>query len=164
MTALNAGKIAPLFELTTTTGERLSLDQALARGPVLLAFFKVTCPTCQFTFPFLERIYQQLREPGGQVWGIVQDKAQDGALFARNYGVSFPILIDDAPYKVSRLYNLAHVPTLFLVKPDGQIAMSSEGFSKAELLAIQESLAQLDSAAPALLFLPNESVPEYKPG
>jgi hypothetical protein len=42
--------------------------------------------------------------------------------------------------------------------------MSSEGFSKAELLAIQESLAQLDSAAPALLFLPNESVPEYKPG
>jgi peroxiredoxin len=164
MTALNAGKIAPLFELTTTTGERLSLDQALARGPVLLAFFKVTCPTCQFTFPFLERIYQQLRETDGQVWGIVQDNAQDGARFARNYGVSFPILIDDAPYKVSRLYNLAHVPTLFLVESDGQIAMSSEGFSKAELLAIQQSLAQLRSAAPAPLFLQKESVPEYKPG
>ena len=75
-------------------------------GPVLLAFFKVSCPTCQFTFPFLERLYQQLREQGVQIWGIVQDKAQDGARFAATFGVTFPILIDDSPYKVSRAYGL----------------------------------------------------------
>jgi peroxiredoxin len=164
MPALTAGKIAPPFQLATTTGERLSLPEALTGGPVLLAFFKVACPTCQFTFPFLERIYQQLRGQGAQIWGVVQDKAQDGARFAADFRVTFPILIDDSNYKVSRAYHLTHVPSLFLVKPDGFVEISSEGFSKADLLAIQQSLAQLLSATPPALFLPTEKVPEYKPG
>ena len=157
-------KTAPTFQLATTTGERLSLPEALAIGPVLLAFFKVSCPTCQFTFPFLQRIYQQLREQGVQIWGVVQDKAQDGAQFAATYGVTFPILIDDSPYKVSQAYRLTTVPSLLLVNADGRIEISSEGFCKADLLAIQHSLAQLLSATPPALFLPTERVPEYKPG
>jgi len=164
MPALSAGKIAPAFELTATTGERHSLAEALARGPVLLAFFKVACPTCQFTFPFLQRIYGQMHEQGGQVWGIVQDKKEEGKRFATTYGVTFPLLVDDAPYRVSRAYYLSYVPSLFLVKPDGHLEISSEGFSKADLLAIQQSLAQSLSAAPAQLFLPTEKIPEYKPG
>ena len=164
MPTLSTGKTAPSFELATTTGERLSLSEALTNGPVLLAFFKVSCPTCQYTFPFLERIYQQLRERGGQIWGIVQDKAQDGARFAGTYGVTFPVLIDDSPYRVSRAYGLTHVPSLFLVKPDGQIEISGEGFSKADLLSVQSSLAQTLAATPPPLFLPTERIPEYKPG
>jgi peroxiredoxin len=155
---------APHFQLATTTGERYSLSEALARGPVLVAFFKVSCPTCQFTFPFLERLHEQLRAEGVQTWGIVQDKAQDGARFAAAFGITFPILIDDSAYKVSRAYGLTHVPSIFLVKPDGSIEISSEGFSKADLLAIQRSLAQSLSATPPTLFLPTERIPEYKPG
>jgi len=56
------------------------------------------------------------------------------------------------------------VPSLFLVKADGRVEISSEGFSKADLLAIQKSLAQLLSATPPALFLPTEGIPEYKPG
>ncbi len=164
MPALSTGMTAPHFQLATTAGERLSLPAALSRGPVLLAFFKVSCPTCQFTFPFLERLYKQLREQGVQTWGIAQDKAQDGARFAATLGVTFPILIDDSPYKVSRAYGLMHVPSIFLVKPDGCTEISSEGFCKADFLAIQRSLAHLLSATPPALFLPNERVPEYKPG
>jgi peroxiredoxin len=164
MTTLNAGKTAPTFELATTTGERLSLPEALAGGPVLLAFFKVSCPTCQFTFPFLQRLHEQLREGGVKIWGVVQDKPQDGARFAAAFGVTFPILIDDSPYKVSRAYGLAHVPSLFLIKADGRVEISSEGFCKADLLAIQRTLAQSLSASPPALFLPTERIPEYKPG
>jgi len=98
------------------------------------------------------------------VWGVVQDKAPDGARFAATYKLTFPILIDDSPYKVSRAYSLTHVPSLFLVKPDGRIEISGEGFCKADLLAIQESLAQMLSATPPALFLPTEKIPEYKPG
>lgn len=164
MPTLAAGKPAPPFQLSTLTGERLSLAQSLAKGPVLLAFFKVSCPTCQFTFPFLERIYQQLHERGAQIWGIVQDRAHDGARFAAAYGVTFPILVDDAPYEVSRAYNLSHVPSLFLVKQDGSIEIASEGFAKSDLLTIHRSLAQTLSAAPPALFSANENIPEYKPG
>ena len=164
MPTSSAGKTAPSFQLATTAGQRLSLPEALSGGPVLLAFFKVSCPTCQFTFPFLERIHQQLRGQGVQIWGVVQDKAQDGARFATTYGVTFPILVDDSPYNVSRAYRLAHVPSLFLVNKEGQVEISSEGFSKSDLVAIQTSLAQLLSATPPPLFLPTERIPEYKPG
>ncbi len=164
MPTLSTGKTAPTFQLPTTTGQSLSLPEALARGPVLLAFFKVSCPTCQFTLPFLERIHQQLRGQGVQIWGVVQDKAQDGARFAATYGVTFPILIDAPPYKVSRAYGLVHVPSLFLVKPDGNVDVSSEGFCKADLLAIHKSMAQGLSATPPALFLPTEKIPEFKPG
>ena len=164
MQTLRAGKTAPTFQLATTTGERLSLSEALASGPVLLAFFKVACPVCQFTFPFLQRMYEQMRQKGVQIWGVVQDKAPDGTRFATTYGVAFPILIDDSPYKVSRAYGLTHVPSLFLIKPDGVVEIFSDGFSKADLLALQQSLARFLFATPPSLFLPTESIPEYKPG
>jgi peroxiredoxin len=164
MPPLDAGTIAPNFQLSRTSGERLSLPEALAGGPVLLAFFKVSCPTCQFTFPFLERLHQQFPEKGLQIWGVVQDKAAEGDRFAASFGVTFPILVDDSPYEVSRAYDLTHVPSLFLVNPDGRIEISSVGFSKADLLAIQRSLAQSICSTPPALFLSTEQIPEYKPG
>jgi peroxiredoxin len=164
MPKLGAGKTVPAFQLATTAGAPLSLPEALAVGPVLLAFFKISCPTCQFTFPFLQRLQVQLREKGVQIWGVVQGNAQEGARFGAAYGVTFPILIDEAPYKVSRAYGLNYVPSLFLVKPDGTIETFSEGFSKTDLLSIHKSLAAMLSATPPALFLPTEKIPEYKPG
>lgn len=164
MPMLMAGQPAPAFQLTTTHGEPLSLPVALGKGPLLLAFFKVSCPTCQYTFPFLERLHQQLTGKKAQVWGVAQDNAQHAAQFANTLGVTFPILIDDAPYKISRQYGLAHVPSIFLIAPDGRIELTSEGFCKTEMLAMQKSLLQTNSIVPAALFPPSERVPEYKPG
>ncbi len=164
MPAVFPGKTAPVFELSTITGERLSLAQGVGRGPVLLAFFKVSCPTCQFTFPFLDRLYIQLQKQNVQIWGIVQDNAKDAAQFAAKFGVTFPILIDDSPYKVSREYGISHVPSLFLVNSDGQVEIFSDGFSKADILNIHRSMAQLLSATPPTLFLAGEKIPDFKPG
>lgn len=164
MPVLSAGKAAPPFELAGVDGQKYSLKGSLARGPVLLTFFKVSCPTCQYTFPFLERLYQQLRAQGAQVWGVVQDEARDARQFAKEYDVTFPILVDDYPYELSREYGLKYVPTVFLIGPDGNIGVASEGFAKADLLEIQKSLAQSFSASPDPLFKPAEKIPEYKPG
>ncbi|HEV2495662.1 MAG TPA: TlpA disulfide reductase family protein [Terriglobia bacterium] len=164
MSAVAAGKAAPAFELTSTEGKPYSLKQALERGPVLAAFFKVGCPTCQYTFPFLERLYQQFREKGVALWGIVQDNARDAQRFAKTFGINFPILIDDKPYETSQQYGLEYVPTILLISPDGQVEISSDGFSKRDLLEIQKSLADHFSVEPPALFQPGEKVPEFKPG
>jgi peroxiredoxin len=164
MSLIKVGKSAPSFGLTAIDGKSYSLQEALKNGPVLTAFFKVTCPTCQYTLPFLERLHQQLRAKGVQIWGVAQDGVKDSQRFARDYALTFPILIDDKPYRVSREYGLAYVPTLFLIEPDGAIAIESEGFAKRDLLAIQKSLAEALVAPLGELFSPRESVPEYKPG
>ena len=58
MTALSAGTVAPKFSLPMVDSGSFSLPEALQRGPVLLAFFKISCPVCQFALPFVERLYQ----------------------------------------------------------------------------------------------------------
>jgi peroxiredoxin len=164
MSVLKVGKSAPQFELIAIDGREYSLQEGLENGSVLTAFFKVGCPTCQYTFPFLERLYQQLRSSGGQIWGISQDGVKDSQRFAREYSVTFPILIDEYPYQLSRQYGLEYVPSIFLIAADGSIAIESEGFVKRDLLEIQKSLAQTLSASVAALFSPKEKVPDFKPG
>jgi len=164
MPVLKAGKSAPPFGLNATDGKSYSLQEGLKQGPVLTAFFKVNCPTCQYTFPFLERLYQQLRSSGAQIWGISQNGPKDSQRFARDYSVTFPILIDEHPYHVSREYQLEYVPSLFLIAADGSITIESEGFAKRDLVEIQKSLAEALSAPVGALFSSKENVPEYKPG
>jgi len=164
MGALKAGSAAPLFALQGMEGKTYSLAEALERGPVLIAFFKVSCPTCQYVFPFLERLYQRFRASGIQLWAISQDDARSSQSYAREYGVTFPILIDDYPYETSRTYGIKYVPTLFLIASNGGIEFMGDGFAKADLLGIQRWFAKQFSATPPPLFLPNERVPEFKPG
>jgi peroxiredoxin len=163
MSTVAAGRGAPSFELSSMEGDTYSLPSLLAKGPVVAAFFKVSCPTCQYTFPFLERLYRQL---GAKVLmvGISQDSARDSQKFAKQFGVTFPVLIDAEPYAVSRNYGVEFVPTLFLITPDGHVDVSGDGFSKRDLLTIQKSLARHFGVTPPALFEPGEKVPEYKPG
>ena len=64
MAALTAGTKAPDFELRAMDGKRFVLRDELAHGPLVLAFFKVSCPTCQYAFPFLERLEQAYGHKG----------------------------------------------------------------------------------------------------
>ncbi len=165
MSLLAKDSVAPQFELADSDGIRFSLQDALAHGPVLLAFFKVACPTCQFTLPFLERIDNQFRGHGVQVWALSQDNAGDTRQFAEHFGITFPILIDETPYTTSRAYRLEYVPSLFLIGSDGRIVVSGDGFSKSDLLTIHRFLTQRSKdPVPMALFSPQDHVPEYKPG
>src|SRR5690242_11554443 len=95
MTALAKGTKAPGFELKSSDGKKFSLHDELANGPVVLAFFKVSCPTCQYTLPFLERLYKAYRNKGVKLIGVSQNDATETASFAKEFGITFPLLLDD---------------------------------------------------------------------
>jgi hypothetical protein len=65
---------------------------------------------------------------------------------------------------LSNKYGLTHVPSLFLISPDGKIQETSIGFSKDELERIAAAAAQATGAKPSPLFKPSEHVPAVKPG
>src|SRR6202043_3292489 len=123
--ALAAGAPAPEISLTSAAGQKLSLADALKKGPVLTAFFKVSCPTCQFTMPFLERLHERYSGPKFSMLGISQDDARDTREFCEEYGVQFPALIDERGYPASNEYGLTNVPPMFWINPDGQIQTTS---------------------------------------
>ena len=153
---LAQGAHAPSFRLDLLGGGASDLQEILARGPALLAFFKASCPVCQLTFPFLERIHAA---GGLPVYGVSQNDAKDTRAFNREFGITFPTLLDAEKqgFPASNAYGISSVPTLFRVEPDGTVSQVIEGWNKREM----ESLG---TQAGASVFRQGENVPEWKAG
>ena len=165
MRTLEAGVRAPEFSLTTVDGKNLSLQEALKKGPVVLAFFKISCPVCQYAFPLYERMYQAHRNRDVSFIGVSQDNAKDTKTFMKEFGVTFPVVLDDpAKYAVSNAYGLTNVPTLFYIDSSGEIEVSSVGWSKADVEALNAKLAGNHQQAAPALWHKGEDVQEFRAG
>jgi peroxiredoxin len=138
-------------------GQPVTLSHLLESGPAVVAFFKISCPTCQLAFPFLERLHAAVS--GLQFIGISQDNADSTTRFIQRFGITFPILLDRASegYPASNTYALTHVPSIFVIETDGAVSHLWTGFSKADF----EKLA-LRAGAP--VFLAADAVPVWQPG
>ena len=165
MAALTAGTSAPDFKLQTMNGQQFSLRDALAKGPVVAAFFKISCPVCQYAFPFLERIYKAHGGKKVTMVGVSQNEMKDTAAFVKEYGVTFPILLDDTKtYPVSNAYGLTNVPSIFWIGQDGEIEISSVGWDKKEVEEINRKAAEINGEGPKPVFRSDDQVPDYRPG
>lgn len=152
---LSAGSKAPAFTLRDMDGAARSLAEMLSRGPVLLALYKISCPVCQMTLPFLDR----MAHGGLQIVAISQDDAPATKRFQARFGVAMLTLLDrdEDAYPVSNAFGISHVPSLFLVETDGTISLAVEGFSKLDL----EAIGVRAGIAP---FHASEAVPAWKAG
>jgi peroxiredoxin len=161
---LATGQRAPDFRLASLDGGEQTLGELLKTGPVFLAFFKTSCPTCQYTFPFLERLYKGSAGKGSaggftRMFAVSQDDPEATREFNKEFGITMPALLDSARdgYPASNAYGIAYVPSMFLIEPDGTVSWSLVGFHKKDLDALGKKLG----AAP---FRPGEQVPEMKSG
>jgi peroxiredoxin len=156
---LQPGSQAPDFRLTDLDQRTHSLKEMLAQGPVVLAFFKGSCPVCQFTFPFLERMHQGRAADAPRIFAVSQDKPDTTREFNQRFGITIPTLLDpaDRNYPASNGFQITNVPSIFRIEPDGQISQSISGFHRAEM----EELGAKLGVKP---FRPDEQVPEVRPG
>jgi peroxiredoxin len=149
---LAAGARAPEFRLARLDGGESSLQELIANGPVLLAFFKISCPVCQMTFPFLERLHIAGTLP---IYGVSQNDAEDTADFNRRFRITFPTLLDreENGFAASNAFGLSSVPTMFLIERVGTISRVIEGWSK-------QDIERLAGIAGASIFRPEDNVPQ----
>ncbi|MGA2882304.1 MAG: TlpA disulfide reductase family protein [Bryobacteraceae bacterium] len=151
-----AGAKAPPFQLSGLDGSTRTLEDILSGGPALLAFYKISCPVCQLTAPYLERL---AANHALQVIGISQDDAGATRGFLQRFGLTFPTLLDSSSedYPASNAYGITSVPSLFLLERDGTVARSFNGFSKRDFEEIGVRVGVLP-------FGPEDQVPEWKAG
>ncbi len=155
MSQLSIGFEAPDFELKTVDGRIRRLSEELARKPVVLVFYKASCSTCEFTFPFIQQIYSKVGKTAPwTLWAISEDDSGETLDFARQHGLTFELLIDEHPYAVSAVYRLHNVPAIFMVQRNGTISLSDFGFTK-------DTLNQI---AGFPFFTPDDGVPSSRPG
>jgi peroxiredoxin len=153
---LGVGDTAPDFRLMDVRGREKSLLDLTAAKPALIAFFKISCPVCQYTFPFLERL---AKSDNIEVVGISQDDLDSTEEFRNELGITFITLLDERRkgYPASNGFGISHVPSVFLVEPGGGISLAGDGFSRRDL----EAVGGIAGVQP---FGPGEKVPEFKAG
>lgn len=165
MAALTAGTRAPEIALPILNGGSFSLQGALQQGPVVAAFFKVSCPVCQYAFPFIERLHKAYGNKKVTIVGISQDNPRDTASFMKEFGITFPVLLEDpSTYAVSNAYGLTNVPSVFLISPEGEIEMSIIGWVKQEYEDLNRRVANAQKAPLAVLFKSAEEVQDFRAG
>jgi peroxiredoxin len=167
MPALDPGSAAPEFTLPDDQGRMHSLAEGLAKGPVLLVFFKISCPTCQYALPFFERLHARLAGAPVSIWGVSQNPPDHTQGFRREYHIeTLPMLFDpgEENYPASNAFGIAYVPTAFVIEPGGEIALTSVGWSKDDIEAIARRLGEKAGEPAIALFGPHENVVAFRPG
>jgi peroxiredoxin len=164
MSRIHAGDQAPEFSLPDTHGAAHSLKDLLKKGPVIAAFFKMSCPTCQFTMPFLQRIDDAYGSANATLLAISQDDPADTAEFCEEYGVKFTALVDQDGYPVSHQYGITNVPSIYLISPDGKVQASAVGFARKEIETMGAEFARVNQRPVSPVFHPTEIIPDTKPG
>lgn len=164
MPVLTPGTSIPSFELLGVDGQSYQSSDVQKAKLSVFAFFKENCPTCQLAAPFLEKIAAHHRGDANILfWGVAQEDKPKAQEFNQRYGIKFPVLLDQAPYKVSSSYDLTTVPTVFVVDDQGKIVQTTEGFVKKEYEELAKRLGQASGKSKLDVFA-GASVPELKPG
>ena len=166
MAANEPGSRSADFTLPGLDRKTYTLGESLKGGPVLAAFFKSSCPVCQFTFPFLERFHRHFRETKAHIWAVSQDEREEARQFAAEYGLTMPVLLEDLEnnYPVSNAYGLTLVPSIFLIGQNGEILHSSAGFVRKDLIQIARKLETLTGKKGFVPFRDDDDVPEWRGG
>lgn len=160
---LETGALAPHFTLLGTDGKEYRFPNNLDGQPSLLVFFKTTCATCDLAFPYINRLRDAYPD-GWHLWAIAQDPPTIASEYARKHGMSYPVLIDAPDYDVSRLYDPAATPALFLIDARGRTIYATHGFAKEDLNELSRRIAEMLAEEPVVVAPANDGQPAFKPG
>ena len=138
------GFLAPDFTLQTLDGESITLSDLRGQA-VLINVWATWCPPCKAEMPAIEKMYNEYKDQGFVVLAInstFQDAAGDIAPFVTEYGLTFPILLDETS-DVSRTYMVRSLPSSYFIDRQGIISEVVVGGPMAEALLrtrIEEAL------------------------
>ncbi len=124
-----AGSRAPEFRAESLAGDTISL--ASLRGHVvLLNAWATWCAPCREEMPALEKLYRELGPKGLRVVAVSEDAApagveaaasrRDVASFARELGLTFPVLLDPSG-RLQEGWGIIGLPTTYLIGRDGRV-------------------------------------------
>ncbi|MGA8941397.1 MAG: thiol-disulfide oxidoreductase ResA [Thermoactinomyces sp.] len=123
---LAVGEKAPNFELSTLDGKTVRLSDYQGKT-VLLNFWGTWCEPCRTEMPALQKAYETYHKKGLVVLSVnIAETDVAVSSFARQYGLTFPMLMD-RERDVTRLYDVGPIPSTFFIDKDGKISKKIEG-------------------------------------
>ncbi|HQT65602.1 MAG: alkyl hydroperoxide reductase [Acidocella sp. 20-57-95] len=145
---LQPGHLFPDFMLPSAEGRLLSLGEFLARGPVIVSFFRGEwCPFCKLMLAALTEALPQISAAGATLLGLTPETGGLALSMKTYHGAPFEILSDvdcgvglaaGVVFRIPPLYRASlgdkfaarqgnegwylPIPATFILTPDGRVA------------------------------------------
>jgi len=113
--ALNLDQNAPRFELPNQHGEQALLDELLAKGPVVITFYRGSwCPYCNLQLKALQSRLPEIHALGAQLVAI-SPQAPDGSMSENDIRNMDFVVLSDQNADVAASYGVAWQVPAFLL-------------------------------------------------
>lgn len=122
ISAPQVGFLAPNFTLNGIDGKPYTLSKFRGKA-VLINLWATWCPPCRAEMPAIEIIYQEFRDQGFIVLAVnatSQDEPSAIAPFLDQYGITFPVLLDETG-NISTIYKLQSLPSSYFIDRQGVV-------------------------------------------
>ncbi len=130
---IEEGKPAPGFELTSDSGETVSLDSLRGRPVVLYFYPKDDTPGCTAQACGIRDAWGEFERAGAVVLGVSPDDESSHVKFKEKYGLQFPLLADTdnevaeryGVWKEKKNYGKTYMGierSTFVIDADGKVA------------------------------------------
>lgn len=133
---IKIGDRAPDFELHTVDGTVVKLSDYEGKR-VLVNFWATWCPPCMKETPDMVAYYKAHQQEDIEILSVNLTSTETGSApveaFLEKYNVPFPTVLD-AMDEVSKVYQIAAVPTSYFIDGEGIIHKKIEGGVNSEQL------------------------------
>ena len=100
---------------------------ALKGKVVFLNFWATWCGPCRDEMPSMEVLYNRFKDKGLEILAVNCEEGQEDVIaFMKNYGLTFPALLDEDG-RVNGAYGIQAIPTTFLIDRNGRIILRLVG-------------------------------------
>lgn len=141
--ALDKGSEAPAFTLKNIKDNQSVSLSDYAGKVVYLDFWASWCAPCRGSFPLLNKLYAKLKDRGVEIVGVNLDEDDEElAKFMSMYPVDFT-LVRDAEGDVPEMYEVAVMPSSFIIDQHGKVQFSHQGFRDEDIDTIEKHINDL---------------------
>ena len=134
------------FVLPDLDGREVSLQEELARGPVVLDFWATWCKPCIQALPKLAQLAADFQDRGVRVYTVNIDGPRNLAKirpFLQRHQLQLPVLLDRTN-QVMKQFQLNAMPATLVLTAKGGVVYRHQGYQpgdEAELRSALEALA-----------------------
>lgn len=157
--SLKIGDPAPAFDVTSSDGRRLRLEDFAGKKNVVVYFYPADfTPVCTAEACGFRDMYSDLASGDTEVIGVSVDDDESHRKFARKHGVTFP-LVADAGGKLARAFDAAGgfldqlrgkaARITYVIGKDGRVhgVFDSRLFASKHLEGVRDTLRRLSAVS-----------------
>ena len=133
------------FALPTLEGGLFSLQDELAKGPVVLDFWATWCKPCIKALPEMQRLAKDYAKHKVGVFTINVDGPRNFAKirpFMHRHKIDLPVLIDQTN-QIMQQFHIMGLPAALIISAEGNVVYKHLGYKRGDEKVLRERMDEL---------------------